>query len=122
MASALEEFQTFWGDSVSFQFNLEAEAQRVVGLNQVVRATLIELCSEAVLNAVKHGNASRIEISLTLEGDVVHLVVKNNGKALAKNLIKGGGMRLAREVSVEYGLINYSSGVQFSSTLPVSKP
>ena len=122
LASALEEFQTFWGDSVSFQFNLEAEAQRVVGLNQVVRATLIELCSEAVLNAVKHGNASRIEISLTLEGDVVHLVVKNNGKALAKNLIKGGGMRLAREVSVEYGLINYSSGVQFSSTLPVSKP
>ncbi len=52
-------------------------------VQDVMKATnLYRIAQEAVNNALKHGNAGRIDITLTGRADEVALSVENNGRAL----------------------------------------
>ncbi len=44
-----------------------------------VEAHLLRIAHEAISNAVRHGEASRVEVDLTYEGDGVRVAVRDNG-------------------------------------------
>lgn len=67
---------------------------------------LYRIAQEAVNNAVKHGRASQIVISLTLGNGSIHLTVKDNGCGLPKGL-KNKGMGL-RVMNYRAGMIGAS--------------
>jgi two-component system CheB/CheR fusion protein len=62
--------------------------------NHTVAIHLYRIAQEAVSNAIKHGQARRIEIGLTARGHSVTLAVKDNGKGLPHKLPKRKGMGL----------------------------
>ena len=55
---------------------------------------LYRIAQEALGNAVRHGKASRVAISLALDSGQVHLVVRDNGGGFDRRLIAGSGMGL----------------------------
>lgn len=57
---------------------------------------LYRIAQEAVSNSIKHGRASRIEISLTRSGPLLKLRIKDNGKGLPKksNMPQGIGLHV----------------------------
>jgi PAS domain S-box-containing protein len=55
---------------------------------------LYRIAQEAVSNAVKHGKAGRIEISLTAKGKNVRLAVTDNGNGIPEESAKNEGMGL----------------------------
>jgi signal transduction histidine kinase len=59
---------------------------------------LYRIAQEAVSNAIKHGQARRIEIGLTAKGRSATLAVEDNGKGISRKLpkCKGMGLRIMR--------------------------
>jgi len=55
---------------------------------------LYRIAQEAVSNALKHGQARRIEIGLTAKGRSITLAVKDNGTGIPRKLPKRKGMGL----------------------------
>ena len=62
--------------------------------DHTVAIHLYRIAQEAVSNALKHGQARRIEISLAAAGRSVTLAVADNGKGLPRKLPKRKGMGL----------------------------
>jgi signal transduction histidine kinase len=121
LSKALEELKSFWGDGVAIKCEFNGETEEALVSNDLLRATLIEVCSEAVINAVKHGQASKVSIQLSLGPAVLKLAVLNEGKPVPDQFRQGAGLRLAKEVSVESGLRNTPEGTLFSAVLPIPK-
>jgi two-component system NarL family sensor kinase len=44
-----------------------------------VEAHLLRIAQEAISNAVRHGQASRVDVELTYDGDGVRVAVRDNG-------------------------------------------
>jgi signal transduction histidine kinase len=70
----LEELSTIWSCSVDLQVNAEEEA-----LPPELGEQVLLMLREAVANAVKHGHAKRISISLTQSADSVRLSITDDG-------------------------------------------
>lgn len=64
--------------------------------NNDVATNLYRMSQEAVTNAVKHGLAKRISISLVLDGDKISLKVADDGLGLKQAAATGAGMRIMR--------------------------
>ena len=62
--------------------------------DHTVAIHLYRIAQEAVSNALKHGQARRIDISLTAKGHSVTLAVKDNGTGIPRKLPKRKGMGL----------------------------
>jgi PAS domain S-box-containing protein len=62
--------------------------------DHTVAIHLYRIAQEAVSNALKHGQARRIEIGLTAKGRAVILAVEDNGTGLPRKLPKRKGMGL----------------------------
>ena len=116
---AIDELRSLWGDSISISFTADPEALDVSKADDVLRATTIDVITEAVTNAVKHGSASQVSVAISRRGDTIDLTVQNNGKPLPKNMIQGAGSELIAEVAVNYSLTNTKSGVVLTAVLPL---
>jgi PAS domain S-box-containing protein len=62
--------------------------------DHTVAIHLYRIAQEAVSNAIKHGQARRIEIGLTAKGHSLTLAVKDNGTGIPRKLPKRKGMGL----------------------------
>jgi signal transduction histidine kinase len=56
----------------------------------ITRTHLYRIAREAVLNAIKHGGATRIDISLASAGERFALSIRDNGTGIARDLARGG--------------------------------
>jgi signal transduction histidine kinase len=70
-------------------------------LDIAARATLVSVLDEAITNALKHGAAKAIEVSLDLEGDGADrrlvMRVSNDGKPLPEGVGPSGGLARHRQ-------------------------
>ena len=92
LASALQEL----ADNAAQLFHLRCEFKgEPVGLADVGAAThLYRIAQEAITNAVKHGHAKRVVISLTDAGDCFELKVVDDGRGFARTTAALAGMGL----------------------------
>jgi signal transduction histidine kinase len=68
--------------------------QPVLIRENAVATNLFRIAQEAVSNAIKHGQASQIEISLEASAQHILLTVKDNGIGIASDRENGNGMGL----------------------------
>lgn len=64
--------------------------------NNDVATNLYRMSQEAVTNAVKHGLAKNISISLVVDGDKIALKVADDGLGVKQDAITGAGLRIMR--------------------------
>jgi signal transduction histidine kinase len=81
--------------------------------NEDIVIHLFRVAQEAVHNAVKHAGASRIEVSLKLEKEMLELVIEDDGKGLPPPKERGKGLGL-RIMAHRAGLI----GAEFKMEHP----
>lgn len=79
--------------------------------DNAVATHLYRMAQEAVNNAIKHGQARRIDISLTASIGQVILAVTDNGAGMAKDRARPGGMGL-RIMNYRAGMIGGSLTIQ----------
>jgi signal transduction histidine kinase len=92
---------------------------------QVVSRELFYIAQEAVVNAVKHASASKIEISLLRSEDKVRLAVRNDGRGfdvasmLTGRETRGMGIMQARASRID-GKLTISSNPGTGTEVAVS--
>ncbi|HLH56114.1 MAG TPA: response regulator [Verrucomicrobiae bacterium] len=68
--------------------------QDPIGIEPAVATHLYRIAQEALSNAVKHGNASRVVIDLRTDPDRLLLSITDNGKGFPTEVASSGGMGL----------------------------
>lgn len=91
--SALDELATHVQKLFRVECRLECP-KPVVIRNNVFATHLYRIAQEAINNAVKHGKAKRITISLKPAGDRIALAVTDDGLGFSNETKKNGGMGL----------------------------
>lgn len=108
-------------------------AEKEPELSSIWKVTLYRILQEACSNAVKHANASKIEISLSYEEGNAHLEIKDNGvgfdvNGLAKPMqgedkLHGFGLMMMRErAGLLGGSATIASSVGEGTTVTVIIP
>ncbi len=70
---------------------------------------IYRICQESVTNAIKHGNAEKIAISIKNRSGFIELYILDNGKGCGE-IIKGTGLSsMESRVQRLGGTINFSS-------------
>ena len=118
---AMAELKSFWGTGVSIQCEFDSLTEELLIENEILRTTLIDVCSEAVINAVKHASATQIDIKLSRNESVLELSVLNNGKPLRSKFNEGSGLQMTRELSVVSEIRQVSDGTLLFVALPITR-
>lgn len=114
LQSALEELAL--RTTHHFKVETEFRCPNPVPLADLAIAThLYRVAQEAVSNAIKHGQAQRIEIGLVAVGERIHLAIRDNGRGLPRILPKKRGMGL-RIMQYRAGMIGATLVVQREPT------
>ncbi|BDU10235.1 hypothetical protein AINA4_01560 [Aurantimicrobium sp. INA4] len=119
LGQAVEELRSLWGESLVISFNQDSESEPVIATNDVLRATLIDVMWEAVTNAVKHGFAREVSISVRRVGQTIQMWVENDGTPVPENFDVGAGSELIAEVTVKFDLRNSGNKVVLLADIPI---
>lgn len=102
--------------------------QPVLIPNAMTATHLYRIAQEAVTNAMRHGKAGRIDISLTSRNGRITLAIEDNGEGLPETWQAGGGlgtrimahraMMIGGELSIEP---NPTGGTLVTCSLPLTK-
>lgn len=101
----VDEFSAKTGVDIELNMSGEASLQ-----NPAANMALVRIIQEAMTNAVRHGNAANINISVEYHADSITFSIKDNGVG-AENIKEGYGLKGIRERveafggSVEFGTL-----------------
>jgi len=109
-----------WEGSVAIHHTVSPATVDVLSQHPDTAHVVLELIREACHNAIKHGDATAIEVSVATgqPPDHVVLTVTNNGSPLPHNAVRGLGGQLFEEVCVSWRISNGQHGVTLSAHLP----
>ncbi len=97
-----------------------SEGIRRLDTDALARRIAIDLLAECVTNAVKHGQATHAEVSLTMvDDDVLRIETVNNGRPVSGDPDFGLGARMLLAVSTDRGFENQAQGVRIWADIPV---
>lgn len=116
--SLLQDLKELWEGTTSISWNISPEAQAELNQNLGLARCLFEVAREAVINAVKHGEATEIKLEISRSDQMLELAISNNGK-LAKTA-GGSGQKLFNQVCHSHSLRQDPSMVVFSAELALS--
>ena len=111
-----------WGDGIEFEKHLTDHAAMALSNDRVANAATIEIVREAVLNAVRHGSATKISVAIglseTSSGSLISIEVRNNGASIEGEPESGFGSELIDKVATSWSLENLEGQVQLTAMLP----
>jgi signal transduction histidine kinase len=80
IAAALEWLATEFGRRTGIHCGLECPSD--LDADRERSTALFRICQEALTNSARHANATRVDVRLSLSGDVLHLEVRNDGRGV----------------------------------------
>ena len=119
LTELLDELVLIWEGALDVQIAIDPDAMQTLDRDQAAARCALEVCREAVTNAVKHGSAEQVKISISHGQGFVQIKAVNDGIKLAKELA-GQGLNLYKEVAHSYSLTDKDEGVTLDLQLPLS--
>ena len=88
----------------------------------VLRKTLYEIVLEATSNAIRHGYATDISITIKEDPDFYRITIINNGISVSAPIVEGGGLKSMRQKTLELsGTFSYQTKPDFSISVKIPK-
>ena len=104
---ALNNLATTWKGICEIKLEISERANRSLQRDANARMCVNEISKEAVSNAVRHGEAKTITISIDRSADELLIIdAANDGRATTGNLKPGVGSRMLDDLTVEWSLTN----------------
>ena len=116
--SLLIELQELWDGTAEITWNVEPQAKQLLEDDLGLARCLFEVIRETVVNAVKHGDAKQINISISISGGELSLFVENDGLLVRGR--SGEGEKLFNQICLIHNIKNEGKKVVFSSKLSIS--
>ena len=109
-----------WEGVCTIATTMDTEAAATLDNDELCRSCLRDVLTDAISNAVRHGDASIIAISISLVGDEVLVRVGDNGATPGYAAIPGLGTRLLEECSTRWSSEATNDGYLLTASLPVA--
>jgi signal transduction histidine kinase len=129
LRSAVEHYLEEWAELARLQVDTEIDLGGRV-LPPAVETTLFRVLQEATTNVLRHADATRVGVILETKGDLVRLIVEDNGKGFPADDTKSqfgatrrfglDGMR--ERLALVHGQLDVESSPAIGTTLFVSIP
>jgi signal transduction histidine kinase len=109
---------------ITVDINIVSHEVMELGMTDKVTNTLFRLIQESMTNAVRHGKATRILVSIDYQGGELHVSISDNGTG-SKEIIEGFGIlgmkeRLA-ELNGRIDIMESPQGFALTARLPVGR-
>jgi hypothetical protein len=101
---AQQEISKIWAGTVETKWQVQSEALEVLRRNPATSECLAEVLREAVSNASKHGQATKVEIVVNIEDSAISLQAKDNGTSPNTGKTQGLGTELLDDVCSSWSL------------------
>lgn len=107
-----------WDGVCDITTSIDESAAEAVERDPVVRACVTDVVTDAVSNAVRHGNAKSIAINVTQDDNLIVVTVTDDGQSTSEP--KGGGLgsALLDECARAWSLTSTGSGHILTAQLP----
>jgi len=120
----LEESIQIWAEAMKIEFKVTAAATEILEHDSFALESVIETVREALVNAVRHGQARRAQIEIFVgnppKQNSVVVKVTNDGRPVPKQPERGIGGELLSEVTSFWELVNSSEGVVLMAQIPAA--
>lgn len=121
LREVLRQIVDVWSGTCEIYLNISKEVLKISKKNALLGEALIEVLREAISNAIKHGQATEIEVDAVLNGSLVEIAITNNGKAPVNKAGKGFGSKLYDELTHSWELTEKQDGrTVFGATIFVA--
>ena len=115
------------GDSAAFRVTVEGPPREI---HPVLRDEIYRIAREAVRNAFRHAQASRIEAEITYSEQLLRVRIRDNGRGIEKEIVEAGrdghyglaGMReRAKKIGAQLSIwTGVGAGTEVELTIPGS--
>jgi two-component sensor histidine kinase len=107
LQAALRNLATTWAGICDIKFEISERANRSLLRDANARMCVNEICKEAVSNAVRHGEAKSITISIDRSSDELLIIeAADNGRGLFGSEVPGVGSRMLDDLTVDWSIQN----------------
>ena len=117
----LNDLADFWRDICQISWSVDLEAISLINGDEVGKSTLLDIISESCGNAIRHGQAKRISITVVIsESEVISLTVRNDGISPTNSEKVGLGTEILNACTLEWSLTSEDQ-VVLEAKVPVKK-
>ena len=117
----LDSIVQVWRSNLQIALNYSVETISRLKFDAVATFAVIEIVREAISNAVKHGNSTKIRIDLAIDLDAnLRIEVLNNGLTFTKPKTPGFGLVVFDELTRKWNIANTDEGVCLTATVALS--
>lgn len=115
----LRRVQATWQGLCEVRTDIDDQATRLLDCDAIGAEIAMEVVSEAVSNAVRHGKASRVDVTMLGEAGQLDLTITNEGLALAGGG-SGLGTTILQDCALNWRRESTDSGVSLNVSLSLS--
>jgi signal transduction histidine kinase len=110
LEAALSDIATTWSGICKIDFEFTERARRSLKRDANARMCVNEICKEAVSNAVRHGEAKKIQISIDRSADELLIIqVADDGRGFWGSTKPGVGSRMFDDLTISWSISNNRS-------------
>lgn len=110
IGDALADLTGLWKPVVEIRADVWPSAESRLAANSGLRRCVIEICREATSNAIRHGQAAVIEISLVAVGETIVVRVLDDGDGVSTRPTSGLGAAMLDDTCLRWTLVNRTDG------------
>ena len=115
----LAEIAETWHGLCKIDLEMSADVEKALKLDATCVETVLEIAREACSNAIRHGSAENIHLSVELQGtDLVKLTVQNDGTKIDADSKRGVGSAYLDDCSYNHELEMNQDGAILTATIP----
>lgn len=101
----ISEIKSVWQGICQIDFQVSSDVFVQAGKDPIVNQVINEILKEVVSNAVRHGNASNVNIQLILDGaNDIQIVATNDGIRPVRDRVESVGSRMLEAICLERSL------------------
>jgi two-component sensor histidine kinase len=123
IAEALGEIRDTWAGISNIDVTVSVDASKALSTNDSAAVCVNEVCKEAVNNAIKHGEATQIDLLVDMtDQQTLRIIALNNGKPLKAKVNPNVGSALLDELTLSWHLNALKRGgkTKFEALVPLA--
>jgi len=120
LKAVMDDLVEVWHGVVAITYAGSQEAVDLLDKDEFAKQSISEICKEAVGNAYRHGQASKVEINLQIVSKRFELTISNDGIAPVEQRSIGIGSKMLDDLAPRWSLTNTGGITTLKARVPSS--
>lgn len=118
----MTQVNALWSGVIEMRWQVPDAARSALQADPTAARATAEVVREGILNAVRHGNARTVTVSIAITGPLLRVHVDDDGTGVAANARPGLGQAVLAAVCLDWSLTSTTSGARLSARIPTAHP